>query len=437
MPSDWKVTRLTDLGTLGRGKSKHRPRNAAHLYGGPYPFVQTGDIKNSSGRVVAHTQTYSEAGLAQSRIWPTNTVVITIAANIAETALLTYPACFPDSVVGFVADNERSDARFIEYLFRKVRSDIQHQHVGTGSVQDNINLEILGGLEFLVPGLHEQRAIAHILGTLDDKIELNRRTSETLGAMARSLFKSWFIDFDPVAQKNRGEWRKGESLPGLPAHLYDLFPDRLVESELGEIPEGWEAGSLNDYCDLNPETWTARTRPESIMYVDLSNTKWGRIESVATYSSADAPSRAQRILHPLDTIIGTVRPGNGSYAFVSEDGLTGSTGFAVLRPKRRENAEFVYLCATSSENIEALSHLADGGAYPAVRGEVVVATPVARAHDDVVSAFSSFVAPMIASISQSERDSRKLGELRDTLLPKLISGELRVRDVERFVGDAI
>ncbi|EQD50412.1 restriction modification system DNA specificity domain protein, partial [mine drainage metagenome] len=174
----------------------------------------------------------------------------------------------------------------------------------------------------------EQRAIAHILGTLDDKIELNRRMSETLEAMARALFKSWFVDFDPVRAKLEGRWQRGQSLPGLPAHLYDLFPDRLVDSELSEIPEGWEAGTLADLSKLNPESWSKATRPPLINYIDLSSTKWGRIETATTYAQEAAPSRAQRILRPGDTIVGTVRPGNGSYAMISDEGLTGSTGFA-------------------------------------------------------------------------------------------------------------
>jgi Restriction endonuclease S subunits len=101
-----------------------------------------------------------------------------------------------------------------------------------------------------IPPLPEQRAIAHILGTLDDKIELNRRMSETLEQMARALFKAWFVDFEPVRAKMEGRWRRGESLPGLPAHLYDLFPDRLVDSELGEIPEGWRVGTVDEEFDL-------------------------------------------------------------------------------------------------------------------------------------------------------------------------------------------
>ena len=105
---------------------------------------------------------------------------------------------------------------------------------------------MIESLEIPLPPLPEQRAIAHVLGTLDDKIELNRRMNETLEEMARALFKSWFVDFDPVRAKLEGRWRRNESLPGLPADLYDLSPDRLVDSELEEIPEGWEVGKFSE-----------------------------------------------------------------------------------------------------------------------------------------------------------------------------------------------
>ncbi len=146
-----------------------------------------------------------------------------------------------------------------------------------------------------------------------------------------------------------------------------MFPASLRESRLGLVPEEWESGFLSDVTAINPEAWSKGGRPDVLYYVDLSNTKWGRIEAVVVHSSADAPSRAKRILRCGDTIVGTVRPGNGSFAFVSDDGFTGSTGFAVLRPAKAEYREFVYLAATAPTNIDALALLADGGAYPAVR----------------------------------------------------------------------
>lgn len=278
---------------------------------------------------------------------------------------------------------------------------------------------------FDLPPQTEQGTIAHILGTLDDKIELNRRMNETLEAIARALFKSWFINFDPVRAKAEGRD------PGINKAIADLFPDRFVDSELGDIPEGWEVGTVADLSVLNPESRSEKRR-NLINYVDLSNTKWGRIESITTYPWEDAPSRARRVLRPGDTIIGTVRPGNGSYALVSDDGMTGSTGFAVLRPTNVSFVEFVYLGATAAANIDALSHLADGGAYPAVRPEVVAATPIIKPGSEVLLAFSNFVRPLLEKLTENERQSRTLALLRDGLLPKLICGEIRVKDAETF-----
>ena len=202
----------------------------------------------------------------------------------------------------------------------------------SGSAIPSTSREDFYDLPVDVPPLSEQRAIAHVLGTLDDKIELNRRMNETLEAMARALFKSWFVDFEPVRAKMDGRWRRGESLPGLPAEHYDLFPDRLGDSELGEIPEGWEVKALGDVANLNPEAWSSGNSPACVEYVDLANTKWGVIESTQHFLWKDAPSRAKRVLRPGDTIVSTVRPGNGSYSLIGNEGLTGSTGFAALRP---------------------------------------------------------------------------------------------------------
>lgn len=261
-----------------------------------------------------------------------------------------------------------------------------------------------------LPPLDEQRRIAAVLGALDDKIELNRKMNRTLEEMAQAIFKSWFIDFD--------------------GH------DDLVDSEIGPVPRGWEVGTLGDLADLNPESWNKLTRPASISYVDLSNTKWGAIEAVTEFQAGDAPSRAQRVLRPRDTIVGTVRPGNGSYALVARSGLTGSTGFAVLRPKDPESAPMIYLAATRRENIDRLAHLADGGAYPAVRPEIVAATPTVVPPAAALAGFAANVDPLLQRVATNRAESRTLADLRDTLLPKLISGELRVPEAEALVEAA-
>jgi len=255
-PEGWKLVKLGDLGEVNRGRSRHRPRYAEHLYGGSYPFIQTGDIKASNGRITQYQQTYSDEGLEQSRLWPKGTVCITIAANIAETGILAFPACFPDSVVGFIADDSKCDNLFVEYMFRYLKQRIQNE--ATGSVQDNINLATLERLRFPVPPLPEQRAIARILGTLDDKIELNRRMNETLEAIARALFKSWFVDFDPVRAK-----AEGREPAGMDAETAALFPDSFEETELGEVPKGWELKSLDEIADFLNGLAMQKFPPES------------------------------------------------------------------------------------------------------------------------------------------------------------------------------
>jgi len=331
------------------------------------------------------------------------------------------------SSVAILRPNARVDSDFLHYYLDAPQTRaLLKAGFRSGSAIPRVVLKDFRRAPVTVPPLREQRAIAHILGTLDDKIELNRRMNETLEAMARALFKSWFVDFDPVRAKAEGRD------PGLPKPLADLFPDSFEDSELEEIPKEWKVGTLADFAILNSESWSKETRPEVINYVDLSNTKWGSIEAVTCYAQRDAPSRAQRVLRPGDTIVGTVRPGNGSYAFISADELTGSTGFAVLRPRRTEYAQFVYLGATASENIETLSHLADGGAYPAVRPEVVIATQVIRPSDKVLARFSMLCAPLLGKIAQNERESYTLAAQRDALLPKLISGELRIKQAKHL-----
>ena len=326
--------------------------------------------------------------------------------------------------------SKRLDTRFLKYVIG-CRDFVDHVlSVQTGTAIPHISAQQIREFKFPLPPLTEQNAIAHVLGTLDDKIELNRRMNGTLETMVRALFTSWFVNFDPVRAKMEGR------NSGLPQHLVDLFPDSLVDSNVDEIPEGWKYGTLNEVAFVNPESWSAKYPPEKVVYVDLANTKWGYIESVQTFPWAEAPSRARRVLRKGDTIIGTVRPGNGSFALVDEDGLTGSTGFAVLRPREELDRGFVWCAATSLQNIDRLSHLADGGAYPAVRPDAVGETPVVLAGPATRAAFSRLADPLLDKIDGNKRRSRDLTGLRDTLLPRLISGEVRLRDVEQ-VAEAI
>lgn len=177
IPESWHWVYLPQCGYFSRGKSRNRPRNAPHLYGGPYPFIQTGDIAQSGGRITSHRQTYSEAGLAQSRLWPADTMCITIAANIADTAILTYPACFPDSVVGLIAEPELVSIEFVEFFMRTARANLAD--FAPATAQKNINVGILSDLAVPLPPRAEQD---EIVGRVTRLLALADKIEKRLGA---------------------------------------------------------------------------------------------------------------------------------------------------------------------------------------------------------------------------------------------------------------
>jgi type I restriction enzyme S subunit len=185
---------LDQLGSVARGRSRHRPRDAAFLYGGPHPFVQTGDVKKAGLYLREFEQTYSDAGIAQSKLWPIGTLCITIAANIAETAILDIEACFPDSVIGFIAIPDKADTRFVKYLFDAVLK-MRFRSFTQGAAQDNLSQQKLLSIKFPVPQLGVQKRIADILSTYDNLIDNNRRRIALLEEAARLLYREWFVHF--------------------------------------------------------------------------------------------------------------------------------------------------------------------------------------------------------------------------------------------------
>lgn len=398
--------------------------SGAHLHGtrledGEYNFVSLG-----------HADKLKNANVFRGD------VIFTHAGNIGQAAYIPENSLYDRYVISqrqfyLRCDRSKVQPEFVAYYFKSRQG--RHKllanasQVGVPSIARPSSY--LKTIEIQLPPLGEQQAIAHILGTLDDKIELNRRMNETLEAIARAMFKSWFVDFDLVRAKMSGEPSKSicQRL-GLTPELLALFPDRLVDSELGEIPQGWHVGTIADHCKLNAESWSAKTIPNQVHYVDLANVKSGIISEVQIFSSETAPSRARRILRAGDTIIGTVRPGNRSFALIGDGDvqLTGSTGFAVLSPKRRELREWVFFLATSDENIDRLSRLADGAAYPAVRPEVVVAGECLIPNSKVIDAFHEATASMFDYQIANRINGDALASVRDVLLPKLLSGELRV-----------
>lgn len=254
--NEWAQYTLAEIGTLQRGRSRHRPRYAFHLYGGAYPFIQTGEVREARKYIRKYEKTYSEAGLAQSRLWPKGTLCITIAANIAELAILTFDACFPDSVLGFTPDNDKTDLDFVYYTLTHFQRELKH--AGEGSVQDNINLATFEGIKFPIPPLPAQRAIAAVLTKIDDKIDLLHRQNQTLEAMAETLFRQWFLESENQGWDEKPLSSIANFLNGLACQKYPPVNDvdRLPVLKIRELSNG-----ITDSAD-----WaTSQVKPDYIV----------------------------------------------------------------------------------------------------------------------------------------------------------------------------
>lgn len=426
--SDWQTMSLREAG-IHLLDCVHKTPSAVDS-GYPYiaiPQMNQGEIDFSEAREIS--QSDFEEWTKKANPKP-HDIVLSRRCNPGETAYVRKDMRFAlgQNLVLLRADGKKVRPEFLRWMVRSPFWWMEiDKFLNVGAVFDSLRCADIPNFRLPVPPLRVQDGISSLLGALDDKIELNRRMNETLEAMARAIFKDWFVDFGPVRAKAEGR------PPYLAPDIWSLFPDALDDEDK---PVGWEFSTLAAVATLNPETWSRANAPEEIAYVDLANTKWGVIESTQRHSWAEAPSRAQRILRPGDTIVGTVRPGNGSYAFVGNDGLTGSTGFAVLRPSDTRFREFIYLASTSAENIERLSTLADGGAYPAVRPDVVSETSITLPSTDIMVHFSRLIAPVVDRWEANKREAQTLAQTRDLLLPKLMSGEIRLRDAEKVVEAA-
>ena len=203
LPKGWVWTTLPQIGELNRGKSKNRPRNAPFLYGGRYPFVQTGDIRQANGLIRHYNLTYSEEGLKQSRLWPAGTLCITIAANIADTAILGFNACFPDSMVGFLPERGQCNIYFVEFFLRTAKEDLERYAPATA--QKNINLAILKDLAIPFPSLAEQNIIAQEIDrylSVADEVEKTitvelKRAEQLRQSILKKAFSGKLVPQDP------------------------------------------------------------------------------------------------------------------------------------------------------------------------------------------------------------------------------------------------
>ncbi len=307
----------------------------------------------------------------------------------------------------------------------------------TGSTFPNVSAAQLAAIPYPDIGLDEQRAIARVLGALDDKIELNRRMSETLEEMARALFRSWFVDFEPVRAKMEGRWRPGESLPGRPAHLHPLFPDRLVPSELGDIPEDWQAGTLGDVVEQLRDNENPLKAPENTFshfsipaYDDGQVPKQELGKSIKSVKTLVEPGTVllSKLNPEIERVwLPDVAPGEPAIC---------STEFLVLQARPPFHRGYVYCLARSAHFRQQLESLVTGTSksHQRARANAVLALPTTMPEAPVIREFDRQASPALNRTIRYRREMAFLASLRDALLPRLVSGELRVEPSEEFRG---
>lgn len=377
----WTLKKLDQLGHVSRGRSRHRPRDAEHLYGGPHPFVQTGDIKAAQLYLNSFSQTYSEAGLSQSKKWPAGTLCITIAANIAETAILGIDACFPDSVIGFMADEKEADVRFVKYKLDFVKQTFQR--VSQGAAQDNLSQEKLLSIPLLVPTVAEQRDIADILSAYDDLIENNRRRMELLEVSARHLYEEWFVRL--------------------------RFPGHEHTKIVNGVPEGWERKSLGECFVLKrghdlPEPMRV---PGDIPVVSSSG-----VTGYHNQKKAEGPG------------VVTGRYGTlGEVHYIDSDYWPHNTALFVSDFKGH-SPRIVHACLRYE--LLRVTAQSNNAAVPGVNRNVIHMFKLIWPSPKLQALLDVYLVPIYRQLTVLRRQIDTLKSARDLLLPRLMSGEVAV-----------
>jgi len=235
---------------------------------------------------------------------------------------------------------------------------------------------------------------------------------------------------DPVYAKAEGR------APNLPAEIANLFPDTFEDSDLGSIPKGWKVAPMKDLADVNARSIKKDYPHARIRYVDISSVNHGSLEQTTTYDLADAPSRAKRLVKTGDTIWSCVRPNRKAYHYIDRpaDNLVVSTGFAVLSP-RTVPASYLHQWVTTQAFVDNLTAYATGAAYPAVKADTFETAKMLLPGKDILNAFHNLVDPLRARIAHNQRQNRRLAGLRDTLLPKLLSGEIELPEAEAIAEE--
>ena len=323
--------------------------------------------------------------------------------------------------------SERIDPNWLLYWMRSEVGQQAFEQTKIGSTQQALTIVNLKALRILLPSLHEQNEIAAILGALDDKIELNRKTAATLEEMARALYRSWFVDFDPVQARSQG-------IP--PAHMPPttaaLFPDNFGEDGL---PEGWRNGRLGDVAVNSRGKADPDTINQDTPYIGLEHIPRQSI-AIADWGTAADVGSTKSQMKVGQFLFGKLRPYFHKVGLVPIDGIC-STDILVVEAKHKRWAQFVLSVISSKDLVDHVNAASTGTRMPRAKWQDLADYEIAVAPDEIADAFSNTVAPMHNRILASIRENQTLATVRDTLLPRLMSGELRVGDARDQIKEVL
>ena len=399
----WEYKTLDQLGMVSRGKSRHRPRNDPELFGGEYPFIQTADVKNADYYITNYSSTYNEVGLAQSKLWDAGTLCITIAANIADSAVLSFPACFPDSVMGFVPYEGVANTRFIKSCLDILQKECKQ--ISQGTAQDNLSWEKLSTIKFPAPPFEVQCRIGEILSTYDDLIENNQKQIKLLEEAAQRLYKEWFVDLHFLGYENV------PIVDGLPKEWERNRADSFFGITIGKTPPRAE------------KQWFVRGN-DGIPWLSISD--MGSTDSFAFVTSEALTEEAVNKFHvkvvPPGTVFVSFKLTVGRVAIATMDMCTNEAiAHFHIEDAFMRAYTYCYLCNFEYDTLGSTSSISK-----AVNSKIIKSMPFVMPRREVVLAFSKQVDPLLDMIKNKQLDCIKLKEARDRLLPKLMSGELEV-----------
>ncbi|MBL6986395.1 MAG: restriction endonuclease subunit S, partial [Methylobacter sp.] len=367
--------------------------------GGSYPFIQTGDVKHAGLYLTEYSQTYSDAGLAQSKLWIAGTLCITIAANIADTSILAIDACFPDSVIGFIPDPEKADARFIKYLF-DAQLKLSYKQFTQGAAQDNLSQGKLLSLKFLVPeDVKEQKRIADYIAIYDDLIANNRRRIQLLEDSARLLYQEWFVHLR------------------FPGHEHVKIDDG--------VPEGWDKVPISQICIDIKDVVKPEDTEGNTPYIGLEHIPRRSITLNAWETAEKVTSNKYRFKSG-DIIFGKIRPYFHKIGFALCDGITSSDAI-VIRPTA-EKYYFLSLMYLSSDYFISLASktVKEGSKMPRADWGYLLTTKVVLPPEPLLSIFDEQISKITAQLKILAIQNQALEKARDLLLPRLMNGTISV-----------